>query len=196
MRTMVWAAVAVSWMQALSAENLRMDLGTGVADQQGAQAGAGAQLAATWWAHPRIGIEFALGRGFGHDGDNGIPSPFDFVGDVWVDRYTGLGVRHRFATKAGNWQPFVRAGLARVHGIAEIQVLQTIFNPLDPDSASTSLYEFEATLRDTSPYIGFGATRKLGDLELSLQVQHLAVDFGESLEGERTELLIGLGWSL
>jgi hypothetical protein len=99
-------------------------------------------------------------------------------------------------TKGCQFPAFVRAGLARVHGIAEIQVLQTTFVPLDPDSASTSLYEFEATLRDTSPYIGFGATRKLGDFELSLQVQHLAVDFGESVEGERTELLIGLGWSL
>lgn len=197
MRITCLAVCAALGMQGASAQSLRIDLGAGFAEQQGANSGFGAQLAATWWVHPRIGVEFMLGRSSGHDGDGyNSPTPWLTVGDVWVDRYAGLGLRHHFAAQPGGWQPFARAGLARVHGIAEIPVLEVNYNPLDPGNANTRLYEVETAVRDTSPYVGFGAIRKFGKVDLSVQLQYLASDFGGNGGHDRTEVLIGLGWTL
>lgn len=194
MRKKMCAACAALGMQMAYADNLQVELAAGPAEQQGADSGIGVQLAATWWVHPRFGIEFMLGRGSGHDGEN-VPSAIQPIADVWVDRYTGLGVRHRFEAQAAGWQPFVRAGIARVDGIAEL-VLMTVVFPPDGGEIFSDIGEFETEVHDTSPYVGFGATRRLGAFDFSVQLQHLASSFGGDDGHARTELLFGLSWSL
>ncbi len=194
MRKWMYAASAALGMQVAHAEKLQLDLAAGRADQQGADSGIGVQLAATWWLHPRFGIEFMLGGGSGHDGED-VPSAIQPIADVWVERYTGLGVRHRFEAQAAGWQPFVRAGIARVDGIAEL-VLMTVVYPPDGGEIFSDIGEFETEVHDTSPYVGFGASRRLGAFDFSVQLQHLATSFGGGDNHARTELLFGLGWSL
>lgn len=195
MRKKMCAACAALGMQMAYADNLQVELAAGPAEQQSAHSGIGVQLAATWWVSPSLGIEFMLGRGSGHDGAEDVSARISPIGDVWVDSYIGLGVRHRFEARAAGWQPFVRAGIARVDGTAELVLVSSVFPP-DGGIIYTEVHEFETEVHDTSPYVGFGATRRLGAFDVSVQLQHLATSFGGDDNHARTELLFGLGWSL